>query len=247
MKSNELIVTLKNPNSQASEQYRKIRTHIEFASVDQPLKKINVTSSLSNEAKTTTACNLAFMFANKPMKVLLIDADLRNPSVYQTLGLKVDKGITDLIIDYSRNNFLIDNIDLNQYIVTFEHENLIESVDVLNAGSRVTNPAEFIGSKAFKKVIQDLSNHYDLLIIDSAPSGFIVDGIITSTIVDGTIFVMEYGKNRFDTTKETINDLKRAGVNIIGGIISKAPVRNDFYSRYYNESYYYAIGGEKDE
>lgn len=241
----KFLVTLDNPNSQVSEQYRRIRTNIEFSSIDHKLKVINVTSSISNESKTTTSCNLAIMFANKLNRVLLIDADLRNASVHKVLGLKQDIGLTDLIIEYVHSDGNFEGIDINKYTTSFEHEKIINQLDILSAGSHVNNPAEFIGSKAFKNVINNLAKNYDLVIIDSAPSGFIVDGLLASAACDGTVFVIDYGRIKFDLVKSTLKTLKNSGVNIIGSIISRSPIRNDYFSRYYNESYYYTAKERK--
>jgi capsular exopolysaccharide synthesis family protein len=245
----ELLVTLVNPNSQASEEYRRLRTNIEFANVDKKLKVVNITSVLANEGKTAIASNLAIMFANKVNKVLLIDTDLRNPTIHRNLAIKHGKGLTDLLLDYSNNKANFDQIDMSSYVNSFKHENLINTLDVITAGRKVDNPAEIIGSQTFKNMISKLAEMYDMVILDSAPCGFIVDGIITSSVADGTILVSEYGRNKFEATKEAVNSLKQAGATVIGGLISKAPVNNDYFGRYFNSSYYYnqTQGGEERE
>jgi len=235
---NEFLVTLDHPNSQASEQYRRIRTNIEYASVDRKVNVINLTSVLANESKSTTACNLSIMFANKVNRVLLIDADLRKPSLHRYLGLKSGKGLTDLILAYS-NKSNINEFELNKYIQKFDHQSVVNQLDILIAGTKVINPAEFIGSKVFKKLIADLSQVYDFIIIDSSPCGFIVDGIVTSTVSDGTVFVSQYGRNKIEATREAIENLKKAGAEIVGGIITKAPAKSDSFTRHYDQYSYY--------
>ena len=110
---NKLLVTLKNPNSVLSEQFRKIRTNIEFSALDHKLSLLNVTSSVASESKSTTSCNLAIMFANKFKKVLLVDADLRKPTVHRIMGTKIGIGLTDLVLDYSSENSDFSKIDLS--------------------------------------------------------------------------------------------------------------------------------------
>jgi capsular exopolysaccharide synthesis family protein len=247
----EVLVTLINPSSQASEEYRRLRTNIEFANVDKKLKIINFTSVLANEGKTTIACNLAIMFANKVNRnrILLIDTDLRNPSVHRTMNLKSGKGLSDLLLDYSINPD-INQVALSNYIKTFIHEKLVNSLDVITTGRKVVNPAEILGSQTFKNLLNELAGQYDMIILDSAPCGFIVDGIVVSSVSDGTILVSEYGRNKFDVTKDALQALRQAGAYVIGGLISKAPANNDFFGRYFkNSGYYYqnAAGGDNDE
>lgn len=243
----KLLVTLKNPNSQISEQFRKIRTNIEFSAIDRKLKIINVTSSVANESKSTTACNLAIMFANKFQKVLLVDADLRQPTVHRIMGMKIGNGLTDLVLEYSSSDHNFSNIDLSKYIETFEHPNVVNRLDVLNAGSKVNNPAEFIGSQSFSEVLEELAKQYDFVIVDSAPSGLLSDGILVSTVADGTIFVIEYGKTKYEVAKNVINQLRKAGANIIGGILSRTPIWSDnYYYYYYHSSYYHGEGADED-
>lgn len=242
---NKLLVTLKNPNSVLSEQFRKIRTNIEFSALDHKLSLLNVTSSVASESKSTTSCNLAIMFANKFKKVLLVDADLRKPTVHRIMGTKIGRGLTDLVLDYSSENSDFSKIDLSKYVDTFEHPNILYRLDVLNAGSKVNNPAEFIGSKSFEKVLRELTKVYDYVIVDSAPAGLISDGLLVSNIVDGTIFVIEYGKTKYEVVKSTLKQLKRSGANVLGGVLSRTPVWSDFYS-HYNSGYYYTEGAEKD-
>lgn len=237
--NNKLLVTLRNPNSQLSEQFRKIRTNIEFSGIDNKLRIINVTSSVAGESKSTTACNLAIMFANKFNRILLVDADLRHPSVHRIMGTKIGTGLTDLVLEYSSNDADFSSIDLSKYIDTFDHPSISHRLDVLNVGSKVNNPAEFIGSKSFKAVLKELSKQYDYIIIDAAPAGLISDGlIVSSSVADGTIFVVQYGKTKYEVIKSTIKQLKNSGCNILGGIITRTPVWTDYYSHYYSSNYY---------
>lgn len=235
----KLLVTLKNPNSIMSEHYRKIRTNIEFSSIDHKYKLINITSSVEGESKSTTACNLAIMFANKYKRVLLVDADLRRPTVHRLMGMKIGTGLTELVLEYAKDDQGFSNIDLSNYIQTFEHDNIVNQLDILNAGGKVINPAEFINSQSFADVLKGLTNYYDVVIVDSAPCGMLSDGVVVSTIADGTLFIVEYGQTKYETVKNTIKQLRYAGVNLIGGILSRTPSWSDGYGYYYNYGTYY--------
>ena len=227
---NEFLVTLNYPNSSETEQYRRVRTNIEYATIDQQIKTINFTSILANAAKSSTACNIAIMFTQKFNKILLIDADLRKPTVHRYLDMKIEKGLTDILLDYSQNNLNMEKVDLSNYIKQFKHKNLMNNLDVLLSGTKISNPSELIGSNTFKKLVKDLSSSYDLILIDSAPSAFITDGLVTSVAAGGTVFLTEYGQDKLESARETIKNLRTAGANIIGGLITKAPNKNEAYS-----------------
>jgi len=235
----EKIITLENPQSFFSEIYRRIRTNIEFASIDTKIKTFNVTSTIASETKTTTACNLAVMYANKFSKALIIDTDLRRPSVHRLFKIKNSEGLADCMLAFTNQNKELDNIKLNNYIQKVTHQSLTNPLYIMTAGTKISNPAEFLGSKTFKSLLENLKNHFDIIIVDSAPSGIIVDGLVVSSACDATLFVTEYNKVKTDQLKEVINALKHAGANVIGSLITKTPVNKSFLNRYYNSSYYY--------
>lgn len=230
-----MLHTLDNPHSTISEMYRRIRMNIEYAGLDQKIKVFNITSTSANEAKTTTSCNLAVMYANKYEHVLLIDADLRRPNIHHKLNIKNLNGLTELMFDFSNNDYKMDNIDLKQYIQTFEHMNMIFSLDIITAGSRINNPSEFLGSNTYKSLINSLKEKYDMIIIDTAPSGIVVDGMVVSSTSEATVFVIEQNKNSIDLVKQTIENLKHAGANVIGTILTKTPVKTSIYGQYLSD------------
>lgn len=220
------LITLEEPASIHTEMYRSIRTNIEYSSVDKQLKVINITSTFSDEAKTTSTCNIAIMAANKHKNVLLIDLDLRSPSIHRAFNIKNEFGITDMLIDFLKNG---ENIDIQKYIQLIKHDNISNNFYVLPAGTDVINPSEILSSKKIRELINLLKQHYDEIYIDSAPSGVVTDGIITSTFADGTLFLVESGKTKIDAAQKVIKSMKDINVNILGVILTKVPNRMTNY------------------
>lgn len=235
----ENLVTLDNPHSPLSEVYRRIRTNIEFASVDKKIKILNVTSTVAKEGKTTTVCNLAIMYANKFPRVLLIDADLRNPSVHQFMKIKNNIGLTDCMLEFANNDYDLSKINFNKYINQVKHQSITYLLDVMPVGSMISNPTEFLGSNTYKNLLSSLKEVYDIIVVDSAPSGVIVDGVIVSSSADATLFVIEYNKIRIDHAKQVIDSLKNSGANVIGSLLTKKPEKSKLFNHYYKKNGYY--------
>ncbi|MDF2700659.1 MAG: hypothetical protein K0Q49_2222, partial [Haloplasmataceae bacterium] len=208
-----------------------------YASIDKKIKTINITSTNANETKSTTACNLAVMFATKFERVLLIDTDLRRPSLHFFIDHKNNIGLVDCIVDYANNDYKIYTMDMTKYVKIISNPNIVNNFQVMTSGTKIINPAEFLGSSTFKSLINDLKDKYDVIILDSAPSGIIVDGIIVSSICDATLFVIEYNRNTIESTKSVLNQLKNAGSNVIGSLLTKVPTSKREQNQAYYQSY----------
>lgn len=229
------VISLEEPESIQAEMHRLIRTRLEYASIDSALKIINITSSMANEAKTTTACNLAVVLANKLNKVLLMDLDLRNPSCHRAFRISKELGITDMLVDFAHNG---NAIDVKKYLNRIKHPNIVNELYLLTAGTQVINPTEIVGSHKMKELLSYLKNNFDIIIIDSAPCGLVVDGIITSTLADGTIFCLESNRTKIDVAQKTVNQLRAFNINILGVVLTKNKFKIKKYNGY-NYYYYY--------
>ncbi len=223
------LIALEEPNSIHVEMYRSIRINIEYSAIDKAVKTINITSTLANEAKTTTACNLAVMSANRNKKVLLIDLDLRSPSVHKAFNFKNHIGVTDLLIDFIKNG---EKINLYKYLQQFIHPNITNELYILPVGTEVVNPTEILSSKRIVELLNFLKDQFDEIIIDSSPSGIVSDGIITSAFSDGTIYIVESGRTRVEDAQKVISQLKNLNVNILGVILTKVPKKIKDYGYY---------------
>jgi capsular exopolysaccharide synthesis family protein len=219
---NELI-SVKNPKSQAAEAFRTLRTNIQFSALDDQVKTIVATSSQPSEGKSTIVSNLAITTAQSGKKVLLIDCDLRKPVVHKKLGLSNQEGLTSLLAREKK---------LEECIKTTEVPNFY----VITSGPIPPNPAELLGSKKMKKLIEELSSVFDMILIDAPPVLAVTDAQILATLCDGVVFVASYGeadKHAVVRAKELID---KVGAKILGVIINKVPAEAKNYY-YYNYDY----------
>ena len=216
------IISYNDPKSVISEQYRAIRTNIEYSSVDQNTKTILVTSSDKNEGKTTTVSNLAVSFANLNKKVLLIDCDLRNASIHKMFRLNNIYGLTDI---------LAKDRAVDKCIQETELENLY----VLTAGSAPPNPAEILSSEKMKNLIEDLKNMYDYIFIDTPPIGLVTDAGVLSSFIDGVVLVVKSESVEKKYLEETKKKLDAVDARILGAILNSYKSEQKDYNYY---SYY---------
>ena len=216
------IISYNDPKSVISEQYRAIRTNIEYSNVDQNTKTILVTSSDKNEGKTTTVSNLAVSFANLNKKVLIIDCDLRNPSIHKMFKLNNIYGLTDI---------LAKDRAVDKCIQKTELENLY----VLTAGAIPPNPAEILSSEKMKNLIEDLKNIYDYIFIDTPPIGLVTDAGVLSSFIDGVVLVVKSESVEKKYLEETKKKLDAVDARILGAILNSYKSEQKDYNYY---SYY---------
>ena len=216
------IISYNDPKSVISEQYRAIRTNIEYSNVDQNTKTILVTSSDKNEGKTTTVSNLAVSFANLNKKILLIDCDLRNASIHKMFRLNNIYGLTDI---------LAKDRAVDKCIQETELENLY----VLTAGAIPPNPAEILSSEKMKNLIEDLKNIYDYIFIDTPPIGLVTDAGVLSSFIDGVVLVVKSESVEKKYLEETKKKLDAVDARILGAILNSYKSEQKDYNYY---SYY---------
>lgn len=219
------LVTLNNPKSPISEAFRTLRTNIQFSSIDKEIKTLVVTSSSPTEGKSTISSNLAITISQSDKKVLLIDCDLRKPTVHKTFGLDNQKGLTNILMGEELSDALNKNEDL---------ENLL----ILTSGPIPPNPAELIGSKKMKVFLDKIRGEYDMIILDSPPVGLVTDSAVLSTIVDGLILVGAVAQTDIEIAKQSKELLKKVNSNIIGVVLNKVPIEGRSYYKYHYYQYY---------
>lgn len=218
------LITKRNPKSPISEAYRSIRTNIEFSNVDKEIKTIVVTSSQQNEGKSTVIANLAVSFAGmENKKILILEGDLRNPTVHRMFNISNTHGITDILTGQKSFDECV-------------HKTEVEGLEVLTCGKIPPNPAEMLASNKMKVLIESLKDYYDYIFIDSPPIGIITDAGIISSYADGTILVVASKEVDIEMAQISKDRLEKVNANILGVVLNKFEEANGAYG-YYN--YYY--------
>ncbi len=226
---NTNIKILDEPNNIASESIRMLRTNLNFMD----LKVINAVSTVPSEGKTEVLTNLALSFALLEKRVILVDCDLRKPKVHKNFGLCRGIGVSDIVISKNKLNY-------KEAIQTYTDKKSNISIDVLAAGSKVSNPSELINSKSFSNLIQNLKEEYDLVLIDCPPISSMTDGMLVSYLSDGTIYVIESERTDYQVIKSCLEELKSNKAFILGAVLTKVNIKNQKKLYGYKYDYYYA-------
>ncbi|MEN3335991.1 MAG: polysaccharide biosynthesis transport protein [Blastocatellia bacterium] len=217
----DAIVAL-DTRSSSAEAYRALRTAVLLSSVDRPPKLLLVTSGKPGEGKTTTAINTAISLSQLGNSVLILDCDLRKPSVHKVLGIEQTCGLSTYL---SRDAKLI---DVMQKVP-------IPNLWVMPCGPIPPNPAEMISSFKMKKLLRTLSENFDYIIIDSPPLLKVTDPVILSTMVDGVILVVQSGKSTRDVLRRARQELSLAGAKIFGVVLNNVDTPQGEYYEYYGD------------
>lgn len=213
-----MLFIKENPSSLLAEKYRNLRTSIEYSSVDKKLQTIVITSGEKGEGKSTVSANLAYILAQGEKKVLIVDCDLRKPTVHKKFELSNQVGLTDV---------LVEKVDLDHAIQKLDY-----GVDILTAGRIPPNPAEIVGSKSVEKLFEHFKTIYDYIIIDTPPVGIVTDGVILAGKADGTIIVVRAHKTKDTNVIEVYNALKKVNANILGTVLNAVETPKDKYGYY---------------
>lgn len=198
------LITLADKSSPISEQYRTIRTNIQYAMVDRDLKTLVVTSSGPSEGKSTTSANLAIVFANSGKRVLLVDADMRKPTVAKTFSLDNIRGLSTLL--GSRETVL------HQVVQPSGVDNLF----LMTSGPKPPNPSELLASRRMEELMSELKQQYDLVVFDMPPIVAVTDAQIVSSKSDGTILVVRENVSKRDSLLKAKSLLELVDANILG-------------------------------
>ena len=214
------IISLKNPTSIVSECYRRVKVSLDNLSIDKKIQVIQFCSSTKNEGKSSCCVNTAACYVEAGQKVLIIDLDLRRPTIHRYFNLKKENGISDYLSGNLKKETLIKK-------TTFK-------IDVITAGNPVTFPTSLLGSVAMKNLVEELRKEYDIILIDCPPILLVSDTVIISRFCDGCLFVVSHKYIKKDLAKEAVYNLKKNKVNILGAIytLSDDYKLNNYYYHY---------------
>jgi len=228
------LITAEHSRSFVTEAYRILRTNLEFASVDEPLRTIMVTSPNPVEGKTVTATNLAVVMAQSGRSVILLDADLRRPAVHRMFDLPNGVGLTTALVKSG-----------NPAGRSLLQETAVEGLRVLTSGPLPPNPAELLGSEQMVMLIETLKDQADLIVFDSPPALLVADPAVLAREVDAVLVVVDTGTTRRGMALQAVESLAKVGANVVGVVLNRFSPRGSGHY-YYHYDYYYSSDGHGD-
>ncbi len=217
------IILRDDPLSAAAESVRRLRTNLKFTDLGDHPRSIVITSAIPGEGKSTTALNLAVAMADAGSKVILVDADLRRPSVAASMGMEGRVGLTTV---------LIGRAELRDVVQQWQNS----SLDVLPSGRIPPNPSELLGSTAMERMLADLTATYDVVLLDTPPLLPVTDAAVLSSLVGGSLLVVGADRVHRPQLQQAIESLETAGAHIHGLVVNKI-ARQETSSYAYDAGY----------
>jgi exopolysaccharide transport family protein len=215
------LVTQVRPQSQMAESYRALRTSLLLSNLGAPPKVIMITSALPQEGKTTTSINCAVVLAQKGIRVLLIDADLRRPSIHKTLGMGPRSGLS---------NVLTGSATLQQ---TITRSAILPNLSVLPAGTPPPNPAELLASTNMRDVLEELRGQYDHIVVDTPPTLSVTDAVVLSPRADAIVLVIRSGQTTKQALRRSRDVLLQVNAKVSGVLLNAVDLSSPDYYYYY--------------
>jgi succinoglycan biosynthesis transport protein ExoP len=233
------LVTQVRPQSQMAEAYRALRTSLLLSNLGAPPKVIMVTSALPQEGKSTTSTNTAIVLAQKGVRVLLIDADLRRPSIHKILGMGPRSGLS---------NVLTGGTTLEQAITP---TSILPNLFILPAGTPPLNPAELLASSNMRDLLNQLRQQYDHIVVDTPPSLSVTDAVVLSPAADAVVLVIRSGQTTRQSLRRAREILGQVSAKVVGVLLNAVDLSSPDYYYYYEyqgkyAQYYQNAGTSED-
>ncbi len=216
----------KNTSFHVREAFKSLRTNIRFFQSSEGCRKFCITSCVASEGKSITILNLAITFAEANQRVLLIDADLRRPSLARLLIEHASPGLSNVLAGLCTEEEAI-------------RKNVYPNLDVMLSGEIPPNPSELLGTSKFKQMIDKLSAYYDYILIDTSPVGIVSDACLVASVLDGVLFLVRQNKTEKDSLAKSLRQLENAGVKVMGFVINGYEDERVGYSKYRYKYRYY--------
>lgn len=227
-------------NFASAEAYKLLRTNLLFSfSGSSECRIIGLTSSFSSEGKSLTSINLAYTMAEAKKNTLLIEGDMRLPTLNKRLSLKASPGLSNLLVGMNTAGEAIQT-----FRATDTEDNSV-AMDVLVSGDIPPNPSELLGSERMMSLLEVLRQHYDFIILDLPPVTAVTDALVASKLVDGMVVVVRSNHAVRGALSETIRQLRLVDTRILGFVFNGAQeagggyYRRGYYKKHYKYNYYY--------
>lgn len=218
-----MFIVEKKPKSISTEAYKSLRTNIQYSSFDDEYKTIVVTSSEPGEGKSTTSGNLALVLAQGESNVLLIDCDMRKPTLHKKFAISNTSGLSDLLQCKSK---------MNLEKISYKYNN---NLTIITSGKIPPNPSEMLASKAMSNFLEEMKSKFDYIILDTPPIHAVTDSQILARKVDGVLLVVRANKTKKDSVNNSINSIKNIKANFIGVVLNGVDISDNKYYQYYGE------------
>jgi len=225
----KMTIAHTQPQSNAAESFRSVRAAIALGAHGDRRRILAVTSTLPGEGKSLTATNLAIVIAQTGAKTLLIDADMRRPSLHRAFKVDRSKGLSDYLSGDAKS--------INEVV----HATEVPNLDLIPAGPKSNQPAELLGGKRMEQLLEEASTQYDRVIIDTPPISAVSDPLIVGVLTDGVVYVIKFNKIRRELAKKCIQRMLDAGIHVCGALLNDLDFegRDAYYAYYYYTHYYY--------
>lgn len=209
------LIALRDPRSPAAEAYRTLRTNIQFSSLDKPLRTLLVTSTAPDEGKSITLANLAVTMAQAEQRVIVVECDLRRPTLHTLFGLSNEEGLTSVMLDQRETALPL-------------QPTTVPGLSLLASGPLPPRPADLLGSRRMEALVACLQNEADIVLFDTPPVTAVTDAAVLATRLDGVLLVLKAGKTRRDRAREAHRMLEKVKANVIGVVLNNARLETTY-------------------
>lgn len=220
------LITNGNARSPGVESYKTLRTNIQYAGFDRELKSILITSCAPSEGKSLTAANLAVSMAQDGKKILLVDCDLRKPMQRRVFNVMNIQGLTNILAEGTDYREVVNDVN-------------VDNLSLITSGPKPPNPSEILGSSKMKAFIDQVTEDFDMVILDTPPMLPVTDASVLSRMVDGMLLVIRHGKTSIEAVETVKSQVEKVGANLLGAVINDVPIDDSSY-------YYYEYYGEPE-
>ena len=219
---NRSLVSHYQPKSPISEQFRTIRTNLQYALVDKELKTVMVTSATPGDGKSTVTANLAVVMAQQGKRILLIDADLRKPTAHYTFRCPNTQGLTSILTKQATLKEAVQETD-------------IDNLSIISSGPVPPNPSELLSSAAMEQLLQSALEAYDMVVVDTPPILAVTDALVLSQHCDGSVLVIGSGKTEVEQAVKAKELLEKSSAKLMGAVLNRKKEKVDEYYYYYGD------------